>query len=521
MAQQNIYTVEELITSNSTSKQKFSKLEAERSAVIDRARECSKLTIPSVVTDDGHTETDDLVTPYQAVGSRLVHNLASKLLLALLPPNTSFFRLLPNDDVKNTLQQQESGAVDELEKNLVILEQAMMKQIEREALRVPIFEACKSLIIGGNALLYKTETGIKSYKMENFVVSRDFSGNPVEIITKEAVTRDTLPEDILAQLANDPQIADSSKVTIYTRAILKEGKWYEFQEVEEIIVEGSDLTYNNIRELPFIPLRWTAINGENYGRGLVEQYLGDFRSLEGLYQLLMESSAVMSRVLFGKRAGSTVDIDDINGAENGICILGDLENDITTLQVNKNSDMQVPMQMVQDLIRRLEQAFLVASSAARDSERTTATEIRYMAADLEKSLGGVYSVLSLELQRPLAYLLLSQSKANVESLGIDMVIVTGIEALGRNVELDKIRQFNQLIQELGSPEIILSRLNVGVYIEKIANSLSLDVTDLIKSEEQLQQEQQAAQQQQLLQQGAGNLVDAGTQELPKQMMNQG
>ena len=521
MALQNDYSVEELIAQNSTSKQKFSKLEAERSAVIDRARECSKLTIPSVVTDDGHTETDDLVTPYQAVGSRLVHNLASKLLLALLPPNTSFFRLLPNDDVKNTLQQQQAGAVDELEKNLVMLEQAMMKQIEREALRVPIYEATKSLIIGGNALLYKTDTGLKSYKMENFVVSRDFSGNPVEIIAKEAVTKDTLPEDILTQLANDPDIADSAKVTIYTRAIFKEGKWYEFQEVEEIIVDGSDVKYNTIRELPFIPLRWTSINGESYGRGLVEQYLGDFRSLEGLYQLLMESSAVMSRVLFGKRAGSTVDIADINEAENGICILGDLENDITTLRVDKGADLQVPMQMVQDLIRRLEQAFLVASSAARDSERTTATEIRYMAADLEKSLGGVYSILSLELQRPLAYLLLNQSKANVESLGIDMIIVTGIEALGRNVELDKIRQFNQLIQELGSPEIILSRLNIDVYIEKIANSLSLDVTDLIKSQEQIQQEQAAAQEQALAQQGAGNLVDAGTKDLPQAMMQQG
>lgn len=516
---QTQYSVEELLSLNSTSKEKFSKLDSDRTAVLDRARECSKLTIPSVVTDSGHTESDDLATPYQAVGSRLVHNLASKLLLALLPPNTSFFRLVPDQAITETLKTQQ-GAKDKLETNLVALEQEMMRQIEREALRVPVFEACKSLIIGGNGLLYKTDTGIKSYKMSNYVVARDFSGNPVEIIARESVTRDTLPVDILTQLANDPEIADSSKVTIYTRAIFKEGVWYEFQEVEEILVEGSDKIYKDVKDLPFIPLRWTSINGENYGRGLVEQYLGDFRSLEGLYQLLMEASAVMSRVLFGKRAGSTVDIDDINDAENGTCILGDLENDITTLQVGKNADLQVPLQMVQDLIRRLEQAFLVASSAARDSERTTATEIRYMAADLEKSLGGVYSILSLELQRPLAYLLLQQAKANVEQLGIEMVIVTGIEALGRNVELDKIRQFNQLIQELGSPEIILSRLNVSVYIDKIANSLSLDVSGLIKTEEQIQQEQQAQQQQALMQQGAGNLVDASTKQLPQAAIQQ-
>ncbi len=514
------YTAQELIELRSTSKEKFSKLDADRSAVIDRARECSKLTIPSVVTDDGHTESDSLDTPYQAVGSRLVHNLASKLLLALLPPNQSFFRLLANPEVVAMVKEQQQGGEDELEANLVFLEQEIMKQIEREALRVPIFEAVKSLIIGGNALLYKTATGLKSYKLANYVVSRDYSGNPVEIITKESITKDTLPEDILEQLAQDDTLGDASKVTIYTRAIRVEGNWYEFQEVEAVLVEGSERAIKDEKELPFIPLRWTSINGESYGRGLVEQYLGDFRSLEGLYQLLMEASAVMSRVLFGKRAGSTIDVDDINEAENGVCILGDLEGDITTLRVDKGGDLQVPLQMVQDVTRRLEQAFLAASSAARESERTTATEIRYMAADLEKSLGGVYSILSLELQRPLAHLLLAQSKADVESLGIELVIVTGIEALGRNVELDKIRQFNQLIQELGSPEIILGRLNIEAYIDKIANSLALDIQGLIKSEEQIQQEQQAAQQQQLEQQGASNLVNAGTQQLPEQMMKQ-
>ena len=508
------YTVEELLALNAASKEKFSKLDADRSAVLDRARECSKLTIPSVITDSGHTESDDLETPYQAVGSRLVHNLASKLLLALLPPNTSFFRLLPNPEVVDFAKQQ--GADVELEKNLVVIEQEMMKQIEREALRVPIFEAIKSLIIGGNALLYKTKTGIKAYKMANYVISRDYSGNPTEIICKEAVTKDTLPEDILNQLGQDPEIAEMTKVTIYTRAIKKDGMWYEFQEVEGILVEGSDITYKD-SELPYIPLRWTSINGESYGRGLVEQYLGDFRSLEALYQLLLEASSVMSRVIFGKRAGSVVDVDDINNAENGVCILGDLEQDITVLRVDKGADLSTPMQMVQDLTRRLEQAFLVAST--RDSERTTATEIRYMAADLEKSLGGVYSILSLELQRPLATLLMSQSKADVKSLGIDIVIVTGVEALGRNVELDKIRQFNQLIQELGAPDIILSRLNVGAYIDRIANSLALDTTNLIKTDEQIAQEQQAAQEQQMMQQGMqqgmGALAGAAQAQLSK------
>jgi hypothetical protein len=509
-----VYSVEELIETESNSRAKFQKLDSSRSSVLDRARECSKLTIPSVVTDDGHTESDDLTTPYQAVGSRLVHNLANKLLLALLPPNTSFFRLLPNPEVVDVLKQQE-GNTDELEKNLVTIENEMMKQIEREALRVPIFEAIKSLIIGGNALLFKTEGGVKSYRMANYVVQRDFSGNPIEIIAKESLSKHSLPEDILQQILSDPDLQEAEKVTIFTRCIKKEGTWYMFQEVEGFVVEGSEQTFKADDEIPFIPLRWTSINGENYGRGLVEQYLGDFRSLEALYQLLLEASSVMSRVIFGKRAGSVLDVDDINEAENGVCILGDLENDITVLRVDKGADLNVPMNMVQDLTRRLEQAFLVASSAARDSERTTATEVRMMAADLENSLGGVYSLLSLELQLPLASLLLKQSKINVQSLGIDLVIVTGVEALGRTAELDRIRQFNALIQEIGAPEMVLSRMNVGVYIDKIANALSMDASGLIKSDEQLAQEQQAQQQQQMMQQGQQGLMNAAEAQLSK------
>jgi hypothetical protein len=74
---------------------------------------------------------------------------------------------------------------------------------------------------------------------------------------------------------------------------------------------------------------------------------------------------------------------------------------------------------------------------------------------------------------------------------------------------------------LGSPEIILSRLNVGAYISKIANSLGLDTSDLIKSDEQIQQEQQAAQQQQLLQQGGGAMAQEAGAEAGRQITQQG
>jgi len=506
-------TIDVIALQEESAKERFDALDGDRTTTLDRARQCAKLTIPSVLPEDGHDEETRLETPYQATGARLVNNLASKLLLTLLPPNTPFFRLLMDDEVKAGIEAQGEEGVkqtDEAESKLIAVEQAIMKQIEREALRVPTFTSMKDLIVTGNSLNVKTETGLKTYKLTNYVVLRDFEGNVLEIVTRETVKKESLPENIVTQLGDEITEGD---VGVYTRAVLKSGTWYEYQHVGSVLVEGSLAQLKkDSPDFPYIPLRWSAINGENYGRGLVEQYLGDFITLEGLSQMLIEASAVMARVIFGKKPGGVLDIDELNDAQNGQFVYGDLEQDISVLRVDKGNDLTMASNMVEIITRRLEQAFLVASSVARESERTTATEIRYMASDLEQSLGGVYSVLALEFQRPLANILLGQASATLKALKIEPVIVTGIEALGRNAELDKLRQFNSFMQELGAPEITLRKLNVGTYIEKLANALELDTTGLIVSDAEIQAQEQKNREDALVQQGAQGMVEGAVTE---------
>ena len=50
-------------------------------------------------------------------------------------------------------------------------------------------------------------------------------------------------------------------------------------------------------------------------------------------------------------------------------------------------------------------------------------------------------------------------------------------------------------------------MDIGVYLTKMANSLELDTTGLIKSNEQIAQEQQKAKEDALVEQGAGGMVD--------------
>ena len=63
--------------------------------------------------------------------------------------------------------------------------------------------------------------------------------------------------------------------------------------------------------------------------------------------------------------------------------------------------------MIQD---RLSQAFLLNSSVQRNAERVTAEEIKFVASELESTLGGIYGVLTQEFQQPLLKLIMNKMK---------------------------------------------------------------------------------------------------------------
>lgn len=482
-------------------KNEWSKLDGERTSVIDRAKACSELTIPSLLVDISHTENDTMAMPYQSLGSRAVNNLASKLLLSLLPPNAPFFRFVPDKIALLELEKKKPGSTEFINEQLADIEKALSAQIEREALRVPIFQALKLLVSTGNALIYRDKNnGTKVFNLNSYVIKRNPEGNVHKIMTKESIKAIDLPDTMQKDNTEDKTI------DLYT-IVKYNGKVYEsWQEALEQEVPGTRGVYKKDR-LPYLPLRWTAIHGEDYGRGLVEQYLGDLRSLEALTMSIIEASAASSKILFLVNPVGQTPINKLVKAPSGSFVRG-TANDITTMQVAKGSDLQIAYQVSQDISRRLAAAFLLNESARREAERVTAEEVRLMAGELEDALGGIYSVLTQELQLPLIKLLMSSNKLSFPEDLVQPVIVTGVEALGRGYDYNKLVQFSQTLQQLLGPEIFAQYTNVPAVIQQIGTSLGLDTASLIKNQEQMQQEQQQAMMAQMAQQG-GNAMAQG------------
>ncbi len=143
--------------------------------------------------------------------------------------------------------------------------------------------------------------------------------------------------------------------------------------------------------------------------------------------------------------------------------------------------------------------------------KSTAEEIRRVSQELEVSLGGIYSTLANVVQEPLVKLYLGRLKAKGlinEALknSIDLEVTTGSAALGRGTEFSSISTFLQTMQAVLGQEFS-TFMKMPELIARVANSLDISTSELVKTAEELAQEAQAAQQAQLEQQAVAPVIN--------------
>jgi hypothetical protein len=475
-----------------TAKERFTTLNGKRDQVLTRGRDCADLTIPALMPPEGSDENTALSTPYQSLGSRGVNNLTSKLRLALFPPGNPFFRFQIDSNTIDVIAQAEPAVADQIEGVMQSLENEALDELEQGNDSVILHSAIKQLVVTGNVLLHmpKSEDS-RIFRLQNYVVVRDASGAWYEIVAQEIVSKYTLPDEAKSVLADVQKgEVDDEDVTIYTHVTRDGDKavWYQEIDEQEIPKSAGKSDYENC---PYIPLRWAALENENYGRGHCEEYLGDLRSLEDLSKDVVAFSAAAAKVLFLDRPNSTTDLKALQEAESGEFVEGNIE-DIGVLQVGKLQDFQVVKKQIDDLTLRLSHAFLLSTGTVRDAERVTAEEIRMQAQELEDVLGGVYTVLAAELQQKVVRRLIERLKAKgrfptLPSGTVNPVIVTGFEALGRGHELNKLRQyFADGVAMYG--EAFMQEFNAAAVADRLATHHNVDVDALKKTPEQKQQE---------------------------------
>jgi hypothetical protein len=478
----------------------YERLSAQRDPYLQRARDCAKLTIPHLLTDEGWSGTQKLYTPFQGIGARAVSSLSSKLLMALFPPNTPFFRLVV-DQYKLDEVTGDPEIRTEIETTLNRIEQAVMAEVETSNYRPHLHEALKQLVIAGNALIHMPEEGgMKVFKMDRYVVKADANGEPQIILLKESIAPALLPEGLLERAQQEVSRVEDT-VDVYTCIHRISADEYEvYQEAFGERIEQTRGTYTK-KDLPWIPLRMEVVTGESYGYGYATQYLGDLKSLEGLSQAMVEAAAMSAKCLWLVDPASQTRARTLAEAPNGAIREGRADDVTLVTMAGKAADMRIAFESIGQIKDRLGLAFLMNQGLQRQGERVTATEWRILAEELESVLAGTYSLLSQIMQLRIVSLLMNRmtQEKRLPKIPDDIVkptIVTGLEALGRGADLQRLDTFVQGAGGVIGPELLNQYMNIGDYLSRRATALGLVTDGLIKSEEQIQEEMQ---QQQMMQ----------------------
>lgn len=501
--------------------QRWTMLCLKKKSIENWSEEYARWTLPHVFPMK-ESENVELQLAKDSIGAQAVNHLSNKVVSILFPPQRMFFRLTITEDMKKmaetaiaqsgtaTAEQAKeavSAALQQLELQLASAEKKVQDYMDMVQYRPQAVTAAKLLIITGNALEYHPEERpVQVYTLRNFCVVRDVSGEVIEIMTKETKAFETFSPDVQVQIrAGRHRKQDEAEVTIYTQVRLEDdGRFYVRQAADDVPLDTRGAFYTR-QTLPWIPLTWNLIQGEDYGRGLVAEYAGAFHAVNVLSGSLLNIAAIMGDIKFFVDPQSLIDVPALNRSAPGSYHAGRPEQVGPMTMGGKLQDAQFISAMIDRYERQISQAFLLNSQLTRQAERVTAEEIRMQANELETSNGGIYSRLAATWQGQLANVMLDQTGFDGLDYGIVPKIITGMDSLSRQSELDNIVQFLTYLGLLQNvPEDVRAAIDVSAFAQIVATNLQVEHDKFIKSADRMAQEQQAAieQQQQLEQQTA-------------------
>ncbi|ASV44582.1 collar protein [Agrobacterium phage Atu_ph03] len=497
-------------------KDRWMELVGRRKTLESYSEEYARWTLPYIFPST-ESESVELQLSKDSIGAQAVNHLANKVVSTLFPPQRMFFRLTLDETMKKQAEEavvqagmdQESAkeavvqALKVLEQQLASTERQVSDLMDIVQYRPQAVNAAKLLIITGNALEYHPADGpVIVYNLRNYCVLRDLSGEVIEIMTKECKSFETFHPSVQEQIrALKPRDQHSYKradnIDIYTRVVLEDdGRYHVYQAADKIPLNTEGAFYTK-KELPWIPLTWNLIQGEDYGRGLVAEYAGAFHAVNVLSGSLLNIAAVMGDIKFFVDPQSLIDVPALNASAPGSYHSGRPDQVGMMSNASKLADAQFISTMIERYERQISQAFLLNSQLTRQAERVTAEEIRMQANELETSNGGIYSRLAATWQGQLANVLLTQTGFDGLDYGITPKIITGMDSLSRQSELDNIVQwlsYMGLLQNV--PEDVRATIDLRSFAELVGTNLQVEYQKFVKTQQQMQAEQQAAMQQQ-------------------------
>ena len=488
----------------------WEKLDGLRQAMLNRLERLAQLTVPSVLAEEYYnTDTDQLTNGFTSLGAEGATHLTNKLMLALFAPSRPFMRLELERKVKEQLIANLGVTEDELTSVLVAGEQDAMEQLEQAGERSVLFEILLHLVCLGNVLMDLSGDGINLIGIRDYVVRRNAKGKVMTLVLREKYCFYELDEQ--AQKEYQAKIGNAKyddKVCLYTWV-----RWTEKGYRSSVWVEDCELSDSYKGKwtedtMPWHPLTWRLPARQHYGVGRAEDYANDLAEHESLSRALSDGSALASTFRWLANPGGQTRPEDVTNAVNGAVVPG-VANDLSLVFANIGNQLNTVLQIRQDVARRIGTGFLMNSAVTRDAERVTAAEIRVQALELEGTLGGNYSRLGVDMQKPISHWMLKKAQIKLQGTQIKPIIITGLEALSRSSDRDRMLTFLGDVAALDNIQPnTRARLREDNIVADMAAGAGVDRSRYVATQAEFQQRQAATEQQQLNQQAEAAAIEA-------------
>lgn len=459
----------------------------ERSVLLRNFEEFAWWTVPSMFPR-ANEQSSELGYDYQALGAQLTLNLVSKMMAVMFNPTQPFYKAELTTEQYNVLLQsdqfKDKSAVDAAMANI---EKNGIKKFEANGGRAAAIQALTLCIITGNALLWQRDDKYRVLSYRDYDVRYDAWNTMTDMVLREIVQVGNLPDRLYKLLTETYGYDSTAFVELYTGAKRIDGKYVVWQEVEDIAVLDEEYGVYKPEDLPFSPVRWSSSPGRDAGIGLTELLAGDWHMFRTLAETDIDLLALMTDILTLVDTQQGVKVADIQSAQTGGYIAGK-KDALTSHSHDVSGSLQDVEVKAAQVIRRLSQAYLFTGNIIRDSERTTAEEVRIVTGEIAQLHMGPYVSLGDGLQRPIATF---QLNGAVPALGnIHPQILTGVHELTRAAELDAHRGvWNDLIMLGNIPAHISQYLKIDSQINTIAAGWGVDYSTTINTKAEVDAEQ--------------------------------
>lgn len=417
---------------------------ADRETMMSRKERLAEVTIPTTLTDKNYqVKNEALTNGASSLGTQGAINIVNKLMLAMFAPGVSFMKLELASAEKakfiETMQLPDDSLLTDV---LAEGEREALRVLEQSGSRPALYEGLSALVCVGDVLMDLSDKDIISFiGLRDYAVERNRKGTVLRLIFREITRVQDLEDSAEQEYRNAvPTCKPRDKVTVYTTVRFTRGMYRSTVYVEDIELSLKHSGKWKPENLPWRALTWRLPLGQDYGVSLAEDYSNDL----GIHDIVSESMAdgavLASQFRWACNPSGMTQPEDVMKGRNGDVIPAD-PKDLSLIFANMGQQLATILQVEEVYSRRLGRGFLMNTAVTRNSERTTAEEVRIQAIELEQSLGGVYSRLAIDMQAPIARWQLRAANINIRGTKISPTIITGLDALSRSAELQRMMGF--------------------------------------------------------------------------------